>query len=176
MPASTNQTNNVVDEISAPAPISLRQLADNFTDSEIYPDVSFWLLWLIPPIIIFLLWIVVRLSQRVSHPKRDKALQSAYSQLHIAQQSETATAFETIEQAIFTYFSYRLDTPTSDLSLSDIKAIAKRLPENIRNRLFDCLEQVAAGRYAPISESDKKAFIKYTAETLSQIDRVWKRR
>lgn len=151
--------------------IPLKPITSIQTDNPI-PDLFFWLLWLIVPILFIIIILVQSTRNRgtSSTPKRSQALQLVMQYLSQAQQSDANTAYRLIGQGITSYLNQIYRTDTEALSLNEVKQLIRNLSPDLQKRLITCLEQADAGQYAPITKQDAQSLLRQTFDTLKQIE------
>ncbi len=141
--------------------------------SAILPATSFWILWGIPPLVVF----IIVLSQFASRPrqqqlqrrkKQSRVLQNATSKLTQAQSQSPNQIYSIVEQTIIQYIAdaYHQEIDSANQVMDTIND----LPDILQQRTYSCLEQAQSGQYAPVTQSDAKRLLKRTYKTLQLID------
>lgn len=144
-------------------------------NAETMPDILFWLLFAVPPLVLMGAWSMRKLSrynqaQRIKR-RQQNALKVARRELQNASNKDDAQAFAHVSMAIMGYMSDRF--MRDDLMLGEIDMV---LAENavdtrLRQQLMMCLSAAEDGRYAPTGlHYDVIPLVKRTAETLLQIE------
>ena len=140
------------------------------------PPLWFWLLWLIPPLVVLVLWLPRRAK---SQPRRDRnkpakmnrnALSRVREQLKAAQSTEARIAYQQIYTAIFDYLSLKAGMAVTE---ENVKAKIGHLPPKYQHLLLQCLNESASGQYAPVSSDDVIAMSRQIAKILIAVDEVW---
>jgi hypothetical protein len=177
VPTNPTQPASVPDNL-----LSLKPVPKTLHTATIYPQASFWLLWLIPPLItgVGWVWSRQRQSQQSVQPKvrQSRALQQARSQLNTARKTQDSEVYAQIINTIYRYFADKLNCSSGDLSLADLKQVMNQ--HNIRpstvKQIMTCLELAEGSRYAPVSEEDTTALLSQTFQALTALDRQWNAR
>jgi hypothetical protein len=141
--------------------------------STILPVTGFWVLWGIPPLIVF----IISLSQFVSRPreqqprrrrKQSRILQSAINRLTQAQQQSPNQIYSIVEQTIIQYIAeaYQQDVNTAN----EVIELIGDLSQTVQQRTAVCLEQAQSGQYAPVTQDDANKLLRRTYKTLQLIE------
>jgi hypothetical protein len=140
------------------------------------PPLWFWLLWLIPPFVVLVLWLPRRAMTRprrertTRRPRSKNALQNVHNQLKTAHTLEAPAAYQQIRAAIYDYVSVKAGVEVTQESIRDK---IKHLPPKLQQMLLQCLEEAASGQYAPVSAEDVNGLLRQTMKTLSAVEEVW---
>jgi len=164
-------TSQTVTEQSNSSRLALKPMTDT-PDSQLPPN-TFWLLWLIAPLIaIFLMFTRIisrssRTQQAKSAPKQSKPLRIVSTQLGQARQSEPNQAYRIVEQTILQYLSTRYQ---QEVRPSNTPDVITDLPDRIQQKVKICLEQSQTGQYAPVTREDANKLIRRTYKTIQLIE------
>lgn len=140
--------------------------------ASIIPASTFWLLWIIAPIIAFIIFLMRFASQfnMSANPKISKSqLQNqALAQLTQARKQPPTLAYQIVEQTILQYLSqkYNQDINTQ----SQLDNILTYLPIELQKQVLACIEQAQSGQYAPVSQNDTEQLLRRTYKTIQQIE------
>lgn len=141
------------------------------------PSGGFWLLWLIPPLIVGLIWGGIQFNayrerQRILR-RQSGALRAARKRLESASSAGGVKGHTLVYQAIIRYFADKLDKST--LLPHEIFAVLPEygVDEDLAERVRGCLNRAEEGRYAPEGLLDVLPLIAHTAETLVAVDKAW---
>jgi hypothetical protein len=155
-------------------PLTLKADSNGFLQP--IPPLWFWLLWLIPPFVVLVLWLPRRAITRprreraVRRPRSKNALQNAKSQLKTAQSHEPVSAYQQIRTTIYDYVSTKSGVEVTQENIHDK---IKHLTPKIQNLLLQCLEEAASGQYAPVSAEDVNGLLRQTLKVLNAVEEVW---
>ncbi|MGB7340484.1 MAG: BatD family protein [Phototrophicaceae bacterium] len=120
----------------------------------------FWILWIIPPLISFILWIA---SQRVAQTKpiivskrqrsrtKSNALKGLFKQLSTIEDNNPTEAYQKLSDAIYGYLGVKTGL---SVTLETIDIALAQIPEQYQQPLVHCLDELSAGQYAPITAKD----------------------
>jgi hypothetical protein len=137
----------------------------------------FWLLWIIPPLVVLMLWLTRRVK---AHPSRERvrrmrrnnnALSRTRDQLKPALSVEGRDAYHIIRVAIYDYLSLKAGISVSE---NDVKEKIGHLPPKLQHLLLRCLEEAESGQYAPVSREDVNTLLRQTMKILNVVDEAWK--
>lgn len=155
-------------------PLPLKQSAQSLLPP--IPPLLFWLLWIISPLIVLVLWIPRRAKSR---PRRERTrrvrgqrnvLKRTRDQLKAAQSAESREAYQQISIAIFDYLSLKSGLEVTD---ADVKEKIGHLPPKLQHLLLQCLEEAASGQYAPVSKEDVNTLLRQTMKILNAVEEAW---
>ncbi|MDQ7026081.1 MAG: hypothetical protein Q9P01_09785 [Anaerolineae bacterium] len=155
-------------------PLPLKQSAQSFLPP--IPPLFFWLLWVIPPLIVLVLWLPRRAKSR---PRRERTsrvrsqrnvLKRTRDQLKAAQSAESREAYRQISIAIFDYLSLKSGIQVTD---ADVKEKIGHLPPKLQHLLLQCVEESASGQYAPVSKEDVNTLLRQTMKILNAVEEAW---
>lgn len=141
--------------------------------TSVMPPISFWILWLIPPAVVFVL-MLLRLGNRPT-PETTSSTKIKYSkpftmvtqQLTHAKEQSPKEAHQIVGYTIVQYLSeiYR-----QDVEISQIPSLVSDLSTPLQQRILTCLEQAQAGQYAPITRADANKLLRRTYKTLQLVE------
>ena len=143
------------------------------------PPIWFWLIWLIPPLLTFFIWLFARpkqarqprqlIAQKPQRKSGNRALQDLRQSLLQAQSVEPKEAYQTITESIYAYLS----TKSGEVVLkNDVSDIIKGFPANYRDELLSCLDEANAGQYAPVTTKDVRALSQRVLRVCVAIEKV----
>ncbi len=162
--------------------LSIKPVPATISYGNSQPDIYFWALWAIPPVVVALGWVWASLSQRTgsnqARRRQSKALQQARSRLRTAAKSPKNEAYQHINRAIFTYFGDKLGQPPASMNMADLQKTMKkrRINPALREQVLSCLEWAEEGRFAPNSSENVKPLIVQTNDVLTALDAEWETR
>lgn len=143
------------------------------SSGTILPAPSFWIIWGIPPLVVF----IIVLSQFASRPrqqqsprrkKQSRVLQNATTKLTQARGQAPNQIYSVVEQTIIQFIAeaYHQDIDSANQVMEAISDLS----DILQQRTYSCLEQAQSGQYAPVTESDANRLLKRTYKTLQLID------
>lgn len=139
------------------------------------PGALFWLLWLLPPLLLIITLAGWRgRGRQVGRRARaGEALPHTQALLQRARNAEPREAYAQVHVAICDYFARRLGRKPEEISRDVIEETLSDAAPALRKRVLVCFEQSAGGRYAPVMAEDVKPLIKQTLETLLLVEKTW---
>jgi hypothetical protein len=170
----TDIAETTIVRVNEPGPLKAVIFASGLTP---LPPLGFWLLWLIPPAIVLILWLPRRV--KIPPPIRrrrqvrgsHKALKHTMTRLRAVQKDNPRLAYEQIGQAILDYLSMKVG---KSITLEDVPDAISHLPVKLQHVLLQTLEDAASAQYAPVTENDVTGLLQQTLKVLNAVDKVWK--
>lgn len=137
------------------------------------PPAWFWYLWIIPPLITLIVWLVSRPgreNQRTKKPRKtsgSRALRELSSTLEKTESLEPKEAYTSIAVAVYLYLGRKTgETVNSNTFQEAISEFA----ETERQRLISCIEEANSGQYAPVNTNDVKQLIQQVLSVCQAIE------
>lgn len=163
-----------------PNPLPLRPMPALEADQNNSQNVldSLWP-WLLSPALgissLMWLWRTNRLKQKNQRSIYSQAFSKAQKYLRQAQRATPMTGYRQIDRAFWTYFADKLGAENGNLlRQDDIINACVNLPEHLRERVMQCLEQLGLAQYSPAYPREKyTSLLKYTLDTLKLVDEQW---
>ncbi|MDX1994827.1 MAG: BatD family protein [bacterium] len=144
------------------------------------PSAGFWLLWFLPPLVVFMSFAYVRgrtaQAQRRQHQRQTQALSRALRQLDRASsERDPQQQHGLIAETITRYLADR----NGALAVDEPEAFEPNnysaAWSNAFNQLKGCYETAQARRYAPAGvDADAADLLTQTRAALQQLDEVWR--
>ncbi|MBL8161594.1 MAG: BatD family protein [Anaerolineae bacterium] len=168
---------------SAPAlastPLPLKRI--HVGEMEPTLGTGFWLLWLLPPLLVVSAWgaqIARRWMQKYRTAKRrQQALQIALRQLeNLLNTNDQGRGF--VFGRLIGVLNEYLDAKTGILKElvgmdAHIVETTNELPDGVRQRLLAACEVVREGMYAPAESIEAGAILKHVRDVLIEADKLW---
>lgn len=164
-------TSQSADRLQNTQRLSLKPMSDR--PESLLPSAGFWLLWVIPPLIAFVIMFprVINRPRQVenvkSEHKQSRSFKTVAARLTQARQYEPNQSFAIVEETIIRYLSAKYK---QDITANDIPELISNLPTTLQQRVLVCMEQAQSGRYAPVTAEDAEKLIRRTYKTLQLIE------
>lgn len=137
-----------------------------------YPPLWFWLLWLIAPLIVFVMW----LSGKVQAPlqarrrrvqKGSRAIREFREALKQAQANEPKAAYLSVEQAIYKYLAAKYG---ANIAFDNVQEFIANLAIPLQEQVIACIEEAHEGQYAPVSKRDVISLLKQSLQVFIAVE------
>ena len=145
-----------------------------------FGSLLFWLCYLIPALISFLLFVIFRKQikenadiTRVRYKKANKVAQRRLKKAEqFLKQNNKDAFYEEIERASWTYLSDRLSVPTAQLNKENIAQIlaSKGVAQELITELLNVLSTAEFARYAPVSGHTMQDLYNDTTKIINQLE------
>jgi hypothetical protein len=166
--------------LSSEGVLPLKPVPAQLSAQGIYPGLGFWALWGIPPAlaVLGLVW-VQREKRKVKDRvkiQRSRALTRAQERLHNAHRRHSNEGYRLVIEAVFRYFSDKLDVEAGGLTQSDLERIMSEqgIGISVIEEIIACLEHADEGLYAPVGEADVRVLVERTMQALTAVDVAWR--
>jgi hypothetical protein len=145
-----------------------------------FGSLLFWLCYLIPALLSFLLFVIFRKQikenadiTRVRYKKANKVAQRRLKKAEqFLKQNNKDAFYEEIERASWTYLSDRLSVPTAQLNKENIAQIlaSKGVAQELITELLNVLSTAEFARYAPVSGHTMQDLYNDTTKIINQLE------
>jgi hypothetical protein len=164
------------------AVLPLKPISGLMPNGNVYPNLLFWLLWLIPPLSLLGVrrwtWEQARKQRDRAKIRQSSALQEAQERLQTAQKMNGRQAYALVSRAIWGYFGDFLDRAPQGLTQATLRGAMKqaKIDARVCEHIIACLETADEGQYAPSEMLEVSQLANRVLEALSTLDSAWKAR
>jgi hypothetical protein len=158
-----------------PIPAVLTVQGDTFT----LIDALFVVLWIMPPLLTWIIWWQVRRSrlrlQNLAYYRRAEALQQAQRRLATARKQADRAACQLVQIAVMTYFADKLNLAAQSLHYGDIADTMRqrKIDTSVAQSILHCLHITDQALYASSSEMESIDLTNQAARLLQALDANW---
>jgi hypothetical protein len=137
-----------------------------------YPPQWFWILWLIPPLIVFVFWLSTKTQSQPKPTRRrvqkgSRAIRELRKTLKQAQQAEPKIAYPGVETAIYTYLSAKFG---ESITFDNVTNFMNALPISLQEQVMVCIEEAHEGQYAPVAKADVIALLRQSLQVFTAVE------
>lgn len=154
--------------VPARSSAAIKPVPESFGAATSQPEADFWLLWLLPPVLMLLIGGVVGGWRRLRSSQRTTL---SLPQLRRARHGDAAA----VEHLLLTYFAQRLRLPPDSVRVDDLPDLlrAHHVPDDLRAQVLDCLAAAQARRFAPTPDVSSEHLISQARSVVRALNKDW---
>jgi hypothetical protein len=164
---------------SHPIALTLKPIPASIQPQSILPELSFWGIWLLPPLgVLGCIGIAIRRERQrrqLNLRRHSHALQEAERRLLAAKKAPVLKGFALLRMAIVGYLADKLALSEEKINYSDWRSFLEKAPVSaaLKEKLFVSIEWVDEGQYAPVVSFDFQTLCNRIGELLREVDEAW---
>jgi hypothetical protein len=153
---------------------AIKPVPANFGAPLVRLDVGFWLMWLLPPIVMLLIGVALFAQRRARHGYNPNQTMYKQAKRQLGR-TRHGTDYAAVERVILNYFAERLDLSPDAVQLENLRAVMGKygVSDHMQTQVMDCLDAAQAKRFAPSADMSMEQLMSRARSLLRTLTKEW---